>query len=46
LCWTDEGVAIHVDSEADIFTRANCGVVGDYRDVLPAFIERIKQRRP
>ena len=38
-------VAINVDSEADIFTRANYGVVGDYREVLPAFIERIKQLR-
>jgi len=38
-------VAINVDSEADIFTRANYGVVGDYREVLPAFIERVKQLR-
>lgn len=37
--------AINVDSEADIFTRANYGVVGDYREVLPAFIERIRQLR-
>ena len=36
-------VAINTDAEADIFTRANYGVVGDYREVLPAFIERIKQ---
>jgi electron transfer flavoprotein alpha subunit len=38
-------VAINVDPEADIFTRANYGVVGDYREVLPAFIERVKQLR-
>ncbi len=38
-------VAINVNSEADIFTRANYGVVGDYREVLPAFVERVKQLR-
>ena len=38
-------VAINLDSEADIFTRANYGVVGDYREVLPAFIERVRQLR-
>lgn len=38
-------IAINIDPEADIFTRANYGVVGDYREVLPAFIERIKQLR-
>jgi len=38
-------VAINSDSGADIFTRANYGVVGDYREVLPAFIERVKQLR-
>lgn len=38
-------VAINVDPAADIFARANYGVVGDYREVLPAFIERVKQLR-
>lgn len=38
-------VAVNVDAEADIFTRANYGVVGDYREVLPAFIERVRQLR-
>ncbi|MBI2293136.1 MAG: electron transfer flavoprotein subunit alpha/FixB family protein [Betaproteobacteria bacterium] len=38
-------IAINVDPEADIFTRANYGVVGDYREVLPAFIERVRQLR-
>ena len=38
-------VAINLDSGADIFTRANYGVVGDFREVLPAFIGRIKQLR-
>lgn len=36
-------VAINTDADADIFMRADYGVVGDYREVLPAFIERIKQ---
>jgi electron transfer flavoprotein alpha subunit len=38
-------VAINVDSGADIFGRATYGVVGDYREVLPAFAERLKQLR-
>lgn len=38
-------VAINIDSAADIFTRANYGVVSDYRDVLPAFGERVRQLR-
>ena len=38
-------VAINTDHEADIFTRANYGVVGDCREVLPAFVERIRQLR-
>ena len=38
-------VAINIDSGADIFGRANYGVVSDYREVLPAFIERVKQLR-
>jgi electron transfer flavoprotein alpha subunit len=38
-------VAINVDGDADMFTRANYGVVGDYKEVLPGFIERAKQLR-
>ena len=38
-------VAINNDAEADIFTRANYGVVGDCREVLPAFAARVKQLR-
>ncbi len=38
-------VAINVDGDADMFTRANYGVVGDYKEVLPGFIERAKQIR-
>jgi electron transfer flavoprotein alpha subunit len=36
-------VAINTDREAEIFSRADYGVVGDYKEVLPAFIERIEQ---
>ncbi len=38
-------VAINTDGEADIFTRADYGVIGDYREVLPAFIARVRQLR-
>jgi electron transfer flavoprotein alpha subunit len=37
--------AINTDAQADIFTRANYGVVGDYKEVLPAFVERVKALR-
>jgi electron transfer flavoprotein alpha subunit len=36
-------VAINSDADAEIFARADLGVVGDYKEVLPAFIERIEQ---
>ncbi len=35
--------AINTDAQADIFTRANYGVVGDYREVLPAFVEQVRK---
>ena len=38
-------VAVNIDSGADIFTRATYGVVGDYREVLPAFAQRVKELR-
>ena len=38
-------IAINSDPDADIFKRADYGVVGDFREVLPAFVERIKQLR-
>jgi electron transfer flavoprotein alpha subunit len=38
-------VAINTDAEADIFTRAHYGIVADYREVLPAFVERVKKLR-
>ena len=38
-------VAINNSAEADIFSRADYGVVGDYREVLPAFVQRVKALR-
>jgi electron transfer flavoprotein alpha subunit len=38
-------VAINNDADAEIFKRANYGVIGDFKEVLPAFIERIKEFR-
>lgn len=35
--------AINTDAQADIFTRANYGVAGDYKEVLPAFVARVRQ---
>ncbi|MFH1166874.1 MAG: electron transfer flavoprotein subunit alpha/FixB family protein [Pseudomonadota bacterium] len=36
-------VAINKDADANIFKEAHYGVVGDYKKVLPAFKERLKQ---
>jgi len=36
-------VAINKDPEAHIFREANLGVVGDYRDVVPALISKLKE---
>jgi electron transfer flavoprotein alpha subunit len=38
-------VAINNDAEAEIFKRADYGVVGDFKDVLPAFTERVREFR-
>jgi electron transfer flavoprotein alpha subunit len=35
-------VAINKDPEANIFSVTHYGVIGDYRKVLPAFIEKCK----
>lgn len=36
-------VAINKDPEANIFSEAHYGVVGDYRKIIPHFTNRIKQ---
>ena len=36
-------VAINKDAEANIFKEANFGVVGDWKNVLPAFIETVRE---
>jgi electron transfer flavoprotein alpha subunit len=38
-------VAINNSADAEIFLRADYGVVGDYREVLPAFVERVRRLR-
>ncbi|MGZ8267449.1 MAG: electron transfer flavoprotein subunit alpha/FixB family protein [Burkholderiales bacterium] len=38
-------VAINNSADADIFSRADFGIVEDYREVLPAFVERVRQLR-
>jgi electron transfer flavoprotein alpha subunit len=38
-------VAINTDAEAGIFRRANYGVVGDFKEVLPAFVKRVIELR-
>jgi len=36
-------VAINKDPEANIFKEAHYGAVGDYREILPAFKEKVKE---
>jgi electron transfer flavoprotein alpha subunit len=36
-------VAINKDPEANIFRVAQFGVVGDWKKVLPAFTEKVKE---
>jgi electron transfer flavoprotein alpha subunit len=38
-------VAINKDPDANIFRHARFGVVGDYKQVLPAFTRRVKELR-
>ncbi|MEN2975181.1 MAG: electron transfer flavoprotein subunit alpha/FixB family protein [Candidatus Caldarchaeales archaeon] len=38
-------VAVNNDPEAPIFENADYGIVGDYREVIPALIEEINKRR-
>ena len=38
-------VAVNKDPESNIFSAAHYGVVGDYRDILPPFIKRVREIR-
>lgn len=38
-------VAVNSDPEANIFKVADYGVVGNYKEVLPVFIEKVKELR-
>jgi electron transfer flavoprotein alpha subunit len=38
-------LAINSDAEAAIFTEARFGIVGDYREIVPALTEEITKRR-
>jgi electron transfer flavoprotein alpha subunit len=36
-------IAINKDPEANIFKEARFGIVGDWKQVLPAFTEKVKE---
>jgi len=36
-------IAINKDSEANIFREAQFGIIGDWKQVLPAFIDKVKE---
>jgi electron transfer flavoprotein alpha subunit len=36
-------VAINKDKEANIFSVAHVGIVGDYKEVLPALTAKLKE---
>jgi electron transfer flavoprotein alpha subunit len=36
-------IAINKDAAAPIFKQAHFGVIGDWKAVLPAFIEKLKE---
>jgi electron transfer flavoprotein alpha subunit len=38
-------VAINKDKEANIFNVAHFGIVGDFKEVLPALIAKFKELR-
>jgi electron transfer flavoprotein alpha subunit len=38
-------VAINRDGDANIFKYARFGVVGDWKQIVPAFIQRLKELR-
>ena len=43
MVWGGSFVAINQDENAQIFKFARFGIVGDYRQVIPPLIERLKE---
>jgi len=39
-------VAINTDQDANIFNSAKFGVIGDFKDIVPAFTKRCKELQP
>ena len=43
IAGADTVIAVNTDSEAEIFKRADYGIVGDYKEILPILSEKIKK---
>ncbi|MCI4454960.1 MAG: electron transfer flavoprotein subunit alpha/FixB family protein, partial [Thermodesulfobacterium sp.] len=38
-------ISINIDPKADIFKISDLGIVGDWKKIIPALIERIKKEK-
>lgn len=36
-------IAVNIDPEAPIFTQSDYGIIGDYKEIIPALIEELKK---
>ena len=43
IAGADTVIAVNTDPEAEIFKRADYGIVGDYKEILPILSEKIKR---
>ena len=43
IAGADTVIAVNTDPEAEIFKRADYGIVGDYKEILPILSEKIKK---